>query len=454
VLRDLKKRKDLNNLVFYNDKMAKGEYLTFRRGATILAHDDLVSFLHEKDTRILHRIFKSYEWQLLKNLNKTPYESYSKDDKKILDHLKSVRILHNSRNSKNDYEFLEKDDPQLLHLLVVITNRCNMNCSYCYTEANMHLDEKELSFRQWVEFFDVVNLNGKFVSQNISFTGGEPTIYPNFAEVLQAVSGKYKIEITSNGLEIKKEILDALVKCESLNYFNISIDSKNPEEDEIMRGYGTYQPRIRNLKLLYANKVPICVGAVISHITLPSLEETTRFFLSEFPGIRIKYIPLTRMGKAMRMDEKLFLTEEDAKKYISTILKMKEEFGDMILTDPSSFEEDEEAGHWSGRCSHMKYDSERTLHKEYNFPEVSERCNAAYGAIALSPDGRMRPCLRPDSFYSDMLNCIGKDILMPKIVELDIDKIGKLPFWRIVKKQTKKFNPEKICTLEKILMER
>ncbi|HLD37578.1 MAG TPA: radical SAM protein [Candidatus Nanoarchaeia archaeon] len=433
-------------------QMTNKKYLTFRKGTTILAHDNLISFLHEKDTRILHRMFNDHEWQLIRGLNKIPYESYSEEDKRILDHLESVGILSKLEDTQNSHEFLERDNLQLLHMLVMITNRCNMDCSYCYTEANMHIDKRELPFKQWNEFFDIANLGGRFISQNISFTGGEPTIYPNFAEVLRAVDGKYKVEVTSNGLEIKKDILDTLVKCESLKYFNISIDSKNLKEDEIMRGKETYHPRIKNLKLLYTNKVPICIGEVISHINLSSLEETTRFFLSEFPGIKIKYIPLTKIGKAIQIDEELFLTEKDAKKYVNSVLKMKEEFGDMILTDPSSFEENQEVDHWSGRCLHMKYDSERTLHKEYNSSEVSERCNAAYGVVSLSPDGRMRPCLRADSFYSIMLKHIERDILMPKIVGLDINKISGLPFWKIIKKQAKNFNPAEICALEKILI--
>ena len=187
-------------------QMTNKKYLTFRKGTTILAHDNLISFLHEKDTRILHRMFNDHEWQLIRGLNKIPYESYSEEDKRILDHLESVGILSKLEDTQNSHEFLERDNLQLLHMLVMITNRCNMDCSYCYTEANMHIDKRELPFKQWNEFFDIANLGGRFISQNISFTGGEPTIYPNFAEVLRAVDGKYKVEVTSNGLEIKKDI--------------------------------------------------------------------------------------------------------------------------------------------------------------------------------------------------------------------------------------------------------
>ena len=67
------------------------------------------------------------------------------------------------------------------------------------------------------------------------------------------------------------------------------------------------------------------------------------------------------MGKALRLSEELFLTREDAEKYIENVVKMREQFKDRVLTDPSSFEEEKTELHWSGRCSSMKYDSERTL---------------------------------------------------------------------------------------------
>src|SRR3989338_3196268 len=107
-------------------QMTNKKYLTFRKGTTILAHDNLISFLHEKDTRILHRMFNDHEWQLIRGLNKIPYESYSEEDKRILDHLESVGILSKLEDTQNSHEFLERDNLQLLHMLVMITNRCNM----------------------------------------------------------------------------------------------------------------------------------------------------------------------------------------------------------------------------------------------------------------------------------------------------------------------------------------
>ncbi len=426
--------------------------LTFRDGTTVLLHGDLVSFLHEKDTRILHRHFNKAEWQALRRITYGGSECLNTPSNSFLDALESAGILIRSEKD-NRPEFILEESPQLLHMLVMITNRCNMNCRYCYTEANNPLSEGELSQEQWKDFFEEVHLKSKFVSQNISFTGGEPTLYPNFAGLLRSLNSKYKIEVTSNGRVLDAGVLKALSESSSLVSFNLSIDSRYPEQDEILRGERTYVSRIKTLKRLNKERIPVCVSSVISHLTLQSLEETTRFFLSEFPGIKIKYVPLTKMGRAVELEDKYFLTTEDAKKYIEIVLRLRSEFKDRILTDPSSFSEDLRAGHWSGRCAQMKYDSEKTLFRQFSQGEVNEPCNAAYGVVALSPDGRIRPCLRADSFYSGMFKYMKKDRLMPRVINLKRSEIGALPFWKTIKKSAKDFNPAETCALEFILRE-
>lgn len=223
-----------------------------------------------------------------------------------------------------EYEILEFDHPQILHMLIMLTNRCNMNCKYCYTEANKHLDEQELSGKDWIELFEKVKIPSKYPCQNISFTGGEPTIHPDFLDILNNISGKYKIEISSNGLEISDKLIHTLKNLEGLNFFNISIDSYKPYEDEFMRGYGTYEKRFYNLQKLYENNISLCIGIVVNSITVNSLEDTTEKFIGEFPGVSIKYIPITRMGLASDLDNFIFLSEDDAKKENLELAEIKD----------------------------------------------------------------------------------------------------------------------------------
>lgn len=439
--------------------------ISFKKGSTIIAHDSLISFLHENEFRIFHRVYNDFEFDLYKNISKRPGPIQSKNEMLedrifsifnsitqagFIEHLKEENL------TSNQYEILKFEHPQILHMLVMITNKCNMGCKYCYTEANNHLKkERELTGEEWIRLFETVKIPSKYRTQNISFTGGEPTIHPNFVDILKSVSGKYKVEISSNGLDINNNLIEALESLEGLNFLNISMDSYKPSEDEFMRGTGTYTKRLENIRYLYKKGIPLCFGVVVNNITVNSLEETTKYFLEEFPGTSVKYIPLTKMGLALDLEDSIFLSKNDADKYLSTLLQMKEKYQEQILTDYSSFYNKEKDLHWSGRCSHMKCESERDLYLD-SVPKQkiitkSEKCNATYGTVAISPSGRMRPCLRADSFYLNMLKTVNKDILMPRIVGLKIKDIGNLPFWEIIKKKAINFDPYKKCALESTL---
>lgn len=424
--------------------------ISFKKGCTVVAHDDIISSLNDKDFRIFHRKYSNLRFTALKSLK----ERGSRDiNQEMADAIVNSDFAFYSDKNDNDWELLKLERPQILHALVILTNKCNMHCKYCYTEANKHLGERELTGIEWINLFNTIKIPSRYMVQNISFTGGEPTLHPNFIEILDAISGEYKIEISSNGLEISDELIDTLFHYEGLNFFNVSIDSCNKEEDEIMRGTGTYQKRFENIEKIYENDIPLCFGVVASHININSLKETTEYFLEKFPGTSIKYIPITKIGDSLNIDDPIFLTENDVKIYLDTLLEMKEKYKEKVLTDPSSFHGKETGdSHWSGRCSNMKFESERTLNidnlSEENKISTSEKCNAAYGVVAISPSGRIRPCLRPDSFYSDILEYVPKDILMPHIDGLTRNDIENLSFWKIVKQEASNFNPLETCALK------
>ena len=90
-------------------------------------------------------------------------------------------------------------------------NRCNCDCSYCpphrHDDFSRHatLDEMKQSVKFIMEYTDLLmqyKTNKKF---EIIFTGGEPTMNPDFVELLQYLTkykdGRdFKIGVTSNGV--------------------------------------------------------------------------------------------------------------------------------------------------------------------------------------------------------------------------------------------------------------
>lgn len=408
--------------------------LTLVGGCSVVEHGDIRSFLKEDTFSIL-----------------SCHRDRSKD-KYYLTYLEKKGFLKRIAQSTKRSIF-SFDHPIILHPLVVLTNRCNMDCDYCYTEANDHLNEDEINKDKWKNIFDSIKIPGSRRIQNLSFTGGEPTCHPDFIDIFNYVSGKFKVEVSTNGLRLTERHFNAFENFDGLMKINISMDSCYSEEDEIMRGTNTYQKRLENLTKLCERDIPTCLGMVVNGITINSIKDTTRYFLDKFPNLKMKYLPISRMGKAMKLDKRVLLSKDNAKKYVQDVSEMIKLYGEQILTDPTSHEDNGEPQgfHWSGRCTHMKYESEKNMYRIKTTDDIllaPERCNAAYGVVSLSPSGSLKPCLRANSFYEDILDAKTKQRLIPSLVGLSFEGIGHLPFWKDVKKTKCGFNPLETCALK------
>jgi len=424
--------------------------LTFRPKTTIVCHDGLISFVNHNDPIIFHRKFNDLEHRILQELSKSAESRQVDHQNPFVEELRKAEII--GEYVKTESEMLDFKTPQLLHLLTELTNRCNMNCAYCYTEANEHHhEERELSGEEWIDLFEKLRIKSRFITQNVSLTGGEPTVHPSFSKIVRYLSGKYKVEISSNGLHFKEEDLKAITECSSLKFLNISMDSLRKEEDEQMRGRNTFDRRIENLRRIASYQIPLCIGIVVSDINLESLEKTTAFYLHQFPNATVKYIPLTKIGRATRFQkDDHFISGDEVVRFNEIIRKMKGEFGGRILSDPSN--QDDVTGKWSGRCSHMKYQFESSVYQKRNIGP--ERCNAGYGVVDISPSGRLRACLRADSFFRESLEVIDRDTLMPKIAGRDMQEIGNLEFWRFVSSEASGFDPRQTCAFKTVIKTR
>lgn len=419
--------------------------LRFKDGTTVVKHGGLMSFLNDKSFSILHKRYDPFSWEAVKACARGERTGNSE---RFFQKLKEESIMEEGIDTRacSYLHTSEFERLQPLHFLVVLTNSCNMDCRYCYTEANEHSEEKDIPGYEWVRFFDNMHIGGQRPAQNISFTGGEPTLHPDLPAILRSLSTKYKFEISSNGLAVNNELVEALKSMETLNCFSISIDSLRASEDEAMRGKDTYEARLKNVIKLTAEGIPVCIAVTVSTVNLESLNETTKYFMENFP-VSIKYTPLTKIGRASKMDDSFFLGAKEALQYQQRVLNMRDKYKGRVLTDPSDTQAKKEGFHWSGRCSHMKVEMRKMNVKLGNNVTVSEMCNAGYGVVSLYPSGRLRPCLRPDLFFNDLDPQL-KEKIMPSILGKSRTEIEALEFWEIVSKEYGSFDSEKMCALK------
>jgi molybdenum cofactor biosynthesis enzyme MoaA len=132
--------------------------------------------------------------------------------------------------------------------------RCNYDCSYCPTHrhdnfsAHATLDQLKQNTDFLFEYIDTYMKYRKLKSSSISFTGGEPTVNPNFIPFIQYLKKKYENDyadkwetnfaLTSNGAMSKmmaQKVMENMRHC-TVSYHAESDDKlKQQVRDRILQ---------------------------------------------------------------------------------------------------------------------------------------------------------------------------------------------------------------------------
>jgi MoaA/NifB/PqqE/SkfB family radical SAM enzyme len=131
-----------------------------------------------------------------------------------------------------------------------ITNVCNAACDFC----NFSRDKLERAQSRWVSLEDGLRSLEILRSHDVGFmvfTGGEPTVHPNWVELLEASDRLGMVNLmVSNGSTLSPRTIEKFEKA-SLSGIIISIDSEDLTKHEENRGLkGVCQKIKQNMPLL------------------------------------------------------------------------------------------------------------------------------------------------------------------------------------------------------------
>jgi cyclic pyranopterin phosphate synthase len=115
-------------------------------------------------------------------------------------------------------------DREIEYLRLSLTNKCNLNCSYC-----KRTDENDGDILTFDEIDKIVQLFSALGIKKIRLTGGEPLVREDILEIISLCKNKYNIQdvaITTNGILL--ESMAKNLKKAGLDRVNISIDSLKP----------------------------------------------------------------------------------------------------------------------------------------------------------------------------------------------------------------------------------
>ena len=125
------------------------------------------------------------------------------------------------------------------------TRACNLNCIHCYARAVHRSINRELTTGEGINLIDDLAAFGVPV---ILFSGGEPLLRPDLAELARhAVGRDMRAVISTNGTLINEEKAMAL-KDAGVSYVGISLDGLEKMNDHFRGMKGAFQMALHGIK--------------------------------------------------------------------------------------------------------------------------------------------------------------------------------------------------------------
>lgn len=166
------------------------------------------------------------------------------------------------------------------YLNVYLTNACNLHCVHCFMNAGTKL-EYELKAEKWKAVLqDFAQASGQFVT----FTGGEPTMYDGFEEVVTfAHQLGLKVTVLSNGLLwTEEQILRIKPYIDEIQF---SIDGVTEQDNAKVRGKNHFQKVVDTVCRFAMTDVRTSVATTFTWENL-STADAYRQFVDSIVSIR------------------------------------------------------------------------------------------------------------------------------------------------------------------------
>lgn len=170
--------------------------------------------------------------------------------------------------------------------MIEITNRCNLSCPICFSDA--HKEEEDVGLSDIVQRLDALHELAGPVPLQIS--GGEPTLHPQLPEVIEQAKnrGFKNIELVTNGLVIgsRPEYLKSL-RGRGLTAVYLQFDGLRKQTYEMIRGRDLGEERNRAVEAI--RKAQLCCTlavAVVPGVNDSEISEIVRFGVAHIDTVR------------------------------------------------------------------------------------------------------------------------------------------------------------------------
>jgi MoaA/NifB/PqqE/SkfB family radical SAM enzyme len=168
---------------------------------------------------------------------------------------------------------------QKLELLwIELTGLCNLSCIHCYANSGPNNRDKHQINKD--ECIDIVSQAADLGCRRVQFIGGEPTVVPYLAELVDhAWNCKIpSIEVFTNATRISNALIETLKRCNAsvaVSFYSWDVDI----HDDITRMKGSHRATVVGLRSLLSAGISVSASIIAMERNARGVEKTTDFLL-------------------------------------------------------------------------------------------------------------------------------------------------------------------------------
>ncbi|GAB6116880.1 subtilosin maturase AlbA [Thermoanaerobacter brockii subsp. lactiethylicus] len=257
------------------------------------------------------------------------------------------------------------------HLVIELTDNCNLNCIHCYRIR----DGKEGTFINAEKLQILLKNLANETACGVELTGGEPTIHPDFELIVKTAVQHFSIVgVLTNGIYLPDELLEKICNYNNQIFWSISLDSHQPEYHDKFRGKrNAWLTTVENIEKLVKYNFLVRVAMTITPENIKHIEKVAELCVNI--GVKVfSYSPVLPFGKARNFS----WSAEDLWELANEEEKIREKYKNIIpIVQFEGFAKN----------------------------SVCKNCGAGWKSVVIDPNFNVRPCVMAD-LSSDVIGKI------------------------------------------------
>ena len=288
----------------------------------------------------------------------------------------------------------QKDNLMPRRYVLVLTNLCNLKCSFCFQERKKRDDR--MHTEDWLKVIEQIPKNSR-----ITLTGGDPFMFKDFETIFSKANEFSETNMITNGLLLTNQKIDKLLEEDNFKVLAFSIDTignvnrdvTKPQWEKLLKQI----ERFNHLKEKNNKKTALDVKTVILEENIDDLFEIHKMATETMKADTHSFMLLK--GAEIQHSDLMFDFEQidkktDAYEYkkfdklIDQLNRIKEydyKYGYKSYLHPTLANFD----------SHEKFTKENLAHlnsKNHDAKHFST-CYSPWGCVYINVDGSLFPCM-------------------------------------------------------------